>query len=142
MDVPKYFLSVFGKPKPPNKDTVESGIYHPDSKFVPFPAKLGDILLIYCTIGYKEYSMSVPGVGIVLQINNREIHYRFLPLTKPISKDELDDYLDLTDKKKFSNIRFSSYWFFEISRDSFLRSVKDHNIFWEQITGLVEDAHK
>jgi hypothetical protein len=133
MDAPKYFLSVFGKPKLPYKDTVESGIYHPDSKFAPFPAKQGDILLIYCTIGYKEYSMSVPGVGIVLQTNSREIHYRFLPLIKSISKDELDNYLDPSDKKKFSNIRFSSYWLFEISRDSFLRSVKDHNIFWEQI---------
>ena len=130
MNAPKYYLSVFGDPKPPDKDTIESGIYHPDSKFAPFPPEPGDFLLLYCTAGYSEHPMKVPGIGVVLETTNTEIHYRYLPLTKTISKDELDDKLDPTDKKKLSNIRFSSHWLFEISRQSFLSAVADRGVLW------------
>jgi len=130
MNAPKYYLSVFGDPKPPDKDTIESGIYHPNSRFAPFPTEPGDFLFLYCTAGYSEHSMKVPGIGVVLETTNEEIHYRYLPLTKTISRDELDRKLDPTDKKKLSNIRFSSHWLFEISRQSFLKAVGDRGVLW------------
>ncbi len=43
----KYFFAMFGDPTPPLKDTVESGVYHPDSKYAPFPPNVGDVLLLY-----------------------------------------------------------------------------------------------
>lgn len=128
MNAPKYFLSVFGDPKPPDKDTVESGIYHPNPKFVPFPTDPGDFLILYCTSGYLEYSMCAPGIGVVLDTTETEIYYRYLPFTKPISKDELDINFELVDKKKLSNIRFSTYWLFEISRHSFLATIGDRRV--------------
>jgi len=112
------------------KDLTLSGVYHPDPKFAPFPTEPGDFLLLYCTTGYAEYSMSIPGVGVVLVTTNSEIHYRYLSLTKMISKYELESKLDSTDKDKFSNIRFSSHWLFEISRRSFLNAVADRGVFW------------
>jgi len=130
MNAPKYYLSVFGDPKPPDKDTIESGIYHPNSKFAPFPPEPGDFLLLYCTAGYSEHPMKVPGIGVVLETTNTEIHYRYLPLTKTISRDELDRKLDPIDKKKLSNIRFSSHWLFKISRQSFLKAVGDRGVLW------------
>lgn len=130
MNAPKYYVTVFGDPKPPHKDTIESGIYHPDLKFAPFPTEPGDFLLLYCTMGYSEHPMKVPGIGVVLKITNSEIHYRYLPLTGTISKGELDDKLDPTDKRKLANIRFSSHWLFEISRQSFLDVVADRGVIW------------
>jgi hypothetical protein len=130
MNAPKYYLSVFGNPKPPDKDIIESGIYHPNVKFSPFPTEPGDFLLLYCTAGYSEHAMHVPAIGVVLETKNTEIHYRYLPLSKTISKYELDNKFDQTDKMKLSHIRFSSHWLFEISRQSFLNAVADRGILW------------
>jgi hypothetical protein len=130
MNAPKYYLAVFGDPKPPDKDTIESGVYHPDPKFAPFPTEPGDFLLTYCTAGYAEHAMSIPGIGVVLETANSEVRYRYLPLTRMISRCELENKLDSTDKEKFSNRRFSSYWLFEISRQSFLNAVADRGVLW------------
>ena len=130
MNTPKYYLAVFGDPKPPDKDTIDSGIYHPDPKFAPFPTEPGDFLLLYCTKGYAEHAMHIPGIGVVLETASSEILYRYLPLTKTITKHELENGLDPTDKKKFSNIRFSSHWLFEISRQSYLNAVADRGVLW------------
>ena len=130
MIAPKYYLSVLGDPKPPGKDTVESGIYHPDPKYAPFPTKPGDILLLYCTSSYIEHAMRVPGIGVVLETKSTEIHYRYLQLSRPISKYDLDNNFDLEDKNKFSNIRFSSHWLFEISRQSFGGALGDRAVVW------------
>lgn len=130
MNAAKYYLCVFGDPKPPDKDTIESGIYHPNLKFAPFSTEPGDLLLLYCTAGYSGHPMEVPGIGVVLETSNAEIHYRYLPLAETISKDELDRKLDPLDKKKLSNIRFSSHWLFEISRQSFLKAVGDRGVLW------------
>jgi hypothetical protein len=130
MKAPKYYLSVFGNPEPPNKDTIESGLYHPDLRFGPFPTEPGDFLLLYCTAGYSEHAMEVPGIGVVLETKETYIYYRYLPFTMAISKSELDSKFNQRDKIKFSNIRFSSHWLFEISRESFLNVVADRKILW------------
>ena len=128
--IPKYFLSVLGDPKPPDKDEVGSGIYHPDSKYYPFQPEPGDVLILYCTSSYKEYFMRVPGIGIVLAKNDTEINYRYLPLSRPIYKTEIDVKFEGDDKKKFDNRRFSSHWLFEISKNSFLNALSDRIIVW------------
>ena len=130
MSVPKYYLSVLGDPKPPDKDTVESGVYHPDPNYAPFPTKPGDFLLLYCTRNYIEHAMSVPGIGVVLETKSTEIHYRYLPLSRSISKYDLDNNFDSEGKKKFSNIRFSSHWLFEITRQSLVGALGDRAVVW------------
>lgn len=130
MKNPKYYFMVFGNPKPPGKDTIESGIYHPDVRFAPFPTEPGDIALLYCTTSYSEHEMRVPGIGIVVGTETSKIHYRYLPLTETISKHELDMKLESKDKMKLANIRFSSHWLFEISRQSFLNALGDRRILW------------
>lgn len=127
---PRYFVSVFGNPEPPEKDKIESGIYHPDSKYSPFPTEVGDILLFYCTGSYAEHAMQVPGVGIVLRVSDKEIHYRYLPFIKKIYKDELEKYLDSAGNEKLKNIRFSSHWLFEISKQSFVNCTENRPFAW------------
>jgi hypothetical protein len=130
MNPPKYFLAVFGEPSPPEKDVVESGYYHPDSTFSPFPTQKGDLMLLYCTGSYGEYWMEVPGIGIIIDVNNIMIEYRFLPLSKTISKSIIDKKFEPNDAEKFKNIRFSSHWLFEISKESFRRVMDNRNIKW------------
>lgn len=130
MSSPKYFFAVFGDPNPPHKDTIESGIYHPDPKYAPFPTEQGDVLLLYCTGSYDEHSMQTPGIGIVLFTEDYAIRYRYLPFSQSISKTTVENELQPADAQKFANRRFSSHWLFEISRDSFVRVVADRTIMW------------
>ena len=130
MNNPKYFLAVFGDPRPPGKDVVESGFYHPDPKFAPFPTQRGDLMLLYCTGSYDEYWMRVPGIGIILDVKDIVIEYRYLPLSKAISKDTIDQEFEPNDAKKFKNIRFPSHWLFEISKESIVRVIDNPVIKW------------
>jgi len=130
MNDPKYHIAIFGDPKPPEKDAIESGVYHPDMKFAPFRIDPGDFLLLYCTGSYTEHAMRVPGIGVVLEIVGSKIRYRYLPLREAASKYELDDKLEPMDKERFSNIRFSSHWLFQISRQSFLNIVAERGVLW------------
>jgi len=130
MRSPRYLFATFGDPAPPEKDRVESGIYHPDPKTAPFPAEPGDILLLYCTGGYAEHSMEVPGLGVVLHRTDEIISYRYLPLSKPISKDKIEACFLPDDITKFNNRRFRAFWLFEISRDSFAATVGIPAISW------------
>jgi len=74
--------------------------------------------------------MRVPGIGVVLETRNSEIRYRYLPLAEIASKNDLDNKLNSPDKQIFSNIRFSTHWLFEISRQSFLNIVADREVLW------------
>lgn len=130
MKKPKYYFMVFGNPRPPGKDRIESGIYHPDVKFAPFPTEPGDIVLLYCTTSYSGHEMRVPGIGIVVGTETSQINYRYLPLTETISKHELDLKLEPKDKRKLSNIRFSSHWLFQISKRTFLNVLGGRGILW------------
>ena len=121
---------MFGDPKPPEKDTVESGIYHPDPKTAPFPTRPGDLLLLYCTDGYHEHSMQIPGIGVVLYTTNEIIGYRYLPLSKPIPKDRIGKHFLQADLEKFKNRRFSTFWLFEIAHASFVATVGISDIAW------------
>ena len=130
MIAPKYFFAVLGNPEPPGKDTVESGIYHPDRRYAPFPTRPGDVLLLYCTARYSEHPMQAPGLGIVLKTDNESVEYRYLPLSQPLSKERIEHGFQPSENKKFESIRFASHWLFEISRESFAKAVGDQAIRW------------
>ena len=130
MTPPKYFFAMLGDPEPPGKDTIESGIYHPDPNHAPFPTKPGDVLLLYCTAGYTEYPMQAPGLGIVLDSKDRSVEYRYLPLAQPVSKQRIEQQFQPSDTDKFRNRRFAGFWLFEISKESFTRAVGDQAIMW------------
>ena len=130
MTPPTYFVAVLGDPQPPGKDTVQSGIYHPDRRYAPFPTQSGDVLLLYCTGGYSEHAMQAPGVGIVLDTDDESVEYRYLPLSQPVSKDSIEHAFQPSDNDKFKNIRFASFWLFEIPRESFAKAVGDQPIRW------------
>jgi hypothetical protein len=130
MNTPTYYVVVFGNPEPPEKARVESGRYHLGIRGTNIPGENGDILLPYCTGSYSEHFMSVPGIGIVISKDNDSIFYRYLPLSKPISKDRIDQSFTAEDRDKFSNIRFDSFWMFAISPESFRKCVGDIPIDW------------
>ena len=121
---PSFYVTVFGDPKPPGKDKVESGIHHPDENRSPYPTKPGDILLLYCTGSYHDHFMQVPGIGVVIETKSTSIHFRYLPLSKPISKYEIDASFDDDDKEKLKLIRFSSHWLFKISKTVFQKRLE------------------
>jgi hypothetical protein len=129
MDRPRYFVAVFGDPRP-DKDAVDSGVYTPDSKYAPFPTRPGDVMLLYCTTGYAAYSMQVPGIGVVLRVDRNNIGYRWLPFTQPIPKATIDVSFDPDDLVNMGNIRFSAKWLFEVSQKSFLKTISDRAIAW------------
>ncbi len=130
MKEPRYFLAVFGDPIPPDRDAVESGKYYLGTTKVAITAERGDILLLYCTDAYSEHSLSVPGIGVVLTKYNDCIFYRYLPLAVPISRDQILGSFTEEDKRSFLNIRYNSFRMFEISRQSFLDTVRNASINW------------
>ena len=130
MERPKYYFAMFGDPDPPKKDKVESGTYHLGIRGTDIPGEPGDIILLYCTSGYMEHFMEVPGIGIILNKDTESIYYRYLPLSSPISKEYIDKYFADDDLAKYNNRRFSSFWCFEISRESFCGVLRNISINW------------
>ena len=130
MKKPSYFLAVFGKPEPPDKDPVDSGRYYLGIRGTDTPGERGDILLLYCTASHVENFMSVPGIGIVLTKTKDSIFYRYLPFSSPISKDHLDKTFTDEDRGKFTNIKFNTYWLFDISHESFSNAIRGSIIDW------------
>jgi len=123
---------MFGEPTPPDKDTIESGVYHPNANLAPFPVRPGDILLLYCTENYPEHAMQAPGFGVATRIDKTVIEYRYLPFTEPIYKSNLEQAFRPEDLDKFKNRRFSTFWLFEISRESFAAAIGQTTIAWPQ----------
>jgi hypothetical protein len=130
MDSPQYFFAMFGEPIPPAKDTIESGVYHPDSKLAPFPVRPGDILLLYCTENYPQHAMKVPGIGVATHIDDTVIEYRYLQFKESLPKSKLEQAFKSGDLEKFNNRRFSTFWLFELSRESFVATVGQSMIEW------------
>lgn len=134
MNSPKYFVAVFGDPQPPDRDLIESGHhYHPKCRAAHQATAVGDVLLLYCTGTYPKRQWTVPGIGVVLGIDENSVIYRLLPLKHPIPKARMDAALEQNDAKSFGQIRFDTYWFFEISAKSFAEIVKNQEINWPNI---------
>ncbi|MCI0561663.1 MAG: hypothetical protein MN733_24505 [Nitrososphaera sp.] len=127
---PRYFFAMFGEPDPPDKDTIESGVYHPDARLAPFPVMPGDILLLYCTESYTKHAMRVPGVGVATRVDDTVVEYRYLPLKESLPKSKLEQAFRPDDLDKFNNRRFSTFWLFEIARASFVATVGQSTLEW------------
>jgi len=130
MKKPTYYVAVFGKPEPPDKDPVDSGRYYLGIRGTDTPGERGDILLLYSTTSYADNIMSVTGIGIVLTRTKESIFYRYLPFTSPIPKDQIDKVFTDEDRIKFTNIRFNTYWLFDISHESFRNATRGLIINW------------
>lgn len=130
MKNPSCYLAVFGKPEPPDKDTADSGRFALGIRGPDTPGERGDLLLLYCTASCAENFMSAPGIGIVLTKTKDSIFYRYLPFATPISKDHLDKTFTDEDRKTLTNMRFNTYWLFDISHESFSNATRGLLIDW------------
>ncbi len=130
MNAPHYFFAIFGEPAPPKKDRIESGVYHPDPRRAPFGAKPGDLVLLYGTNTYDDQDARVQGVGVVAGTDDQRVEYRYFPLSRPIPMHTVEQGFEPADAEKFQNRRFATFWFFEISRESFVRIVGDRTLSW------------
>lgn len=130
MKEPKYYVAVFGDPKPPERDVVESGKYHLGGRGTGIAGERGDILLLYCTDSYAKHPLSVPGIGIVLTRFSDYLFYRYLPLSVPVGKDRIDAFFTEEDKRNFSNVRSDGFRMFEISRQSFRDALEGVSVAW------------
>ena len=117
---PRYFLAVFGDPTLPDHVTVEEGHFGVYSGW-PRDLEEGDHVLLYCTGSYRLYPKSVPGVGVVEEVDheNQRFFFDYRRLTKRVPLDELRLALHPDDRVKLANIRFDSFWFFPIKPKSY-----------------------
>jgi len=53
--------------------------------------------------------MQVPGLGVVLHVDNETVRYRYLPLSKPVSKERIEQEFLPGDLAKFRNRRFYTF---------------------------------
>lgn len=130
MKKPAYYVAVFGKPEPPDKDTPDSGMFFLGKRGADTPGERGDILLLYSASGPAGSGMYAPGIGIVLTKSKEYIYYRYLPFSSPISKDTLEIALTDDDRKIFSEVGSNKYWLLAISHDSFRNATRDASIVW------------
>jgi hypothetical protein len=130
MKNPMYYVAVFGKPGPPDKDTVDSGRYPLGIRGPDTPGERGDILLLYRTDGQEENPGVVTGMGVVLTKNRESIYYRYLPFSSPLPKDQIERGFTDEDREKLKEIRSNTYWLFEISRESFGNAARSVAIKW------------
>ncbi|MBE0605692.1 MAG: hypothetical protein IH610_05310 [Deltaproteobacteria bacterium] len=127
---PAYFVAVFGKPEPPEKDTVDSGRYPLGIRGTDTPGERGDVLLLYCKDSHGGNSNIVKGIGVVLTKNREAIYYRYLPFSSPLSRDQIEKTFTDDDREKLLRIASNSYWLFEISGESFRNATRGVVISW------------
>ena len=116
----RYYLAVFGDPTLPDHVTVEEGRFGVSSGWPRELAKY-DHVLLYCTESYRLYSKSVPGVGVVEEVDhdNRRFFFEYRKFDKRIPLEELRLALYPDDRVKLANIRFDSFWLFPIRPRSY-----------------------
>ncbi len=117
---PGYYLAVFGDPTLPDHVTVEEGHFGVSSGW-PSSLAEGDHVLLYCTGSYALYPKSVPGVGVVEEVDhdNRRFFYDYQRLDNRVPLDDLRLALHPDDRIKLANIRFDSFWLFAIAARSY-----------------------
>jgi len=130
MKKPTYYVAVFGKPEPPDKDTADSGRFYLGLRGTDTPGERGDIMLLYSAAGNEENMMSAAGAGIVLTKTKDSIYYRYLPFSSSISNDQLDNAFTEEDRNKLISIRSNTYWLFDISQESFSNATRGVLINW------------
>ena len=120
----RFYLAVFGNPMLPGHVTVEEGHF---GVSVGWPESIapGDLVLLYCTGGYARYPKSVPGVGVVEEVDygQQSFTFDYEPLSQPVPLEALRFVFEPVDAAKLRNIRFNNHWLFEIAAESFGRAV-------------------
>ena len=117
---PRYYLAVFGDPTLPDHVTVEEGHFGVNSGW-PHDLAEGDRVLLYCTGSYRLYPKSVPGVGVVEEVDHeyQRFFFGYHRLQKRVPLEELRFALHPDDRNKLANIRFDSFWLFPIKPKSY-----------------------
>ena len=100
--------------------TVEEGHFGVSSGW-PLELAKRDHVLLYCTESYRLYSKSVPGVGVVEEVDhdNHRFFFEYRRLDKRVPLEELRLALHPDDRVKLANIRFDSFWLFPIKPRSY-----------------------
>ena len=124
MKEPRFYLAVFGNPMLPGHVTVEEGHFGVHAGW-PESIAPGDLVLLYCTGGYARYPKSVPGVGVVEEVDygQQSFTFDYEPLSQPVPLEALRFVFEPVDAAKLRNIRFNNHWLFEIAAESFGRAV-------------------
>ena len=120
----RYYFAVFGNPWLPGHVMVEEGHFGVNAGW-PVSIAPGDFVLLYCTGGYAQCPKSVPGVGVVEEVDHdrQSFFYAYERLSRPVPIDELRFAFEPEDAAKLGNIRFKNHWLFEIEAASFWRAV-------------------
>lgn len=132
MDAPQYFVLVFGNPEP-GRDRVESGVYRAEAKYPAFSANSGDLTMLYCTDGYRDYPKQVPGIGMVLKAEADVIYYRFIPFKQPLPKSLIDTTFEPDDAKNMNLLHQTYHRAFTVSKQSFARTVASAEFAWDKL---------
>lgn len=130
MKNPAYYVAMFGKPEPPDKDSADSGRFFLGKRGADTPGERGDVLLLYAQAGPAGTVMSAPGIGIVLTKTKEYIFYRYLPFPSPLTKERIEEGFTEEDGIKWSGIGSNTYWLLEISAESFRNAVRGAGIAW------------
>ena len=120
MRAPRYYFAVFGNPWLPGHVTVEEGHFGVNAGW-PEGIAPGDLVLLYCTGSYARYAKSVPGVGVVTEVDpeQQSFLYDYEPLSRAVALADLRFLFEPRDAAKLANIRFNNHWLFEIAPESF-----------------------
>jgi hypothetical protein len=114
---PRCYLAVYADPNVPGHVTVESGRF--GNPRMPANMRPGDMVLLYCTTTYSGYAKSVPGIGIVTEVDHtlHDFLYDYMPLAQPAPLEFVRFAMTDGDRERFANIRHD--WLFQISSESF-----------------------
>jgi hypothetical protein len=130
----QYFLTVFGEPKPPDFNFVQSGVYPAAKGCQPFDVARHDILLLYCTDSFGDpFRKKSPGIGVVLEADRKIIYYSPMIFEQPIPLEKIKEHFEREDAEKMRSLDLPQNWIFEINRQSFMRTVADQKIAWGQL---------
>jgi len=129
--MPNYFCIVLGDPTPEGKNQVEQGWYKPANHGYRDYPEPGDLILFYCTSNYKEHPQQVPGIGIVVEKNEkRKLTYTYLPLQTPLLRDELLQRVGPDEQHRLENLHIVQNFLFPLDRASFARVMDGQTIEW------------
>lgn len=130
---PKYFIAAFAF-KHYHTDPVD-GEHYPVG--VPLSGRdldvrKGDVMLLYCCGDYPGYYKEAPAIGMVIATETTEdgytVHYRYLPLDRPVQRQTINGSLEVDEKNYFINP--GNNFLFEIKNTSFRKALKDRYIDW------------
>lgn len=116
----RYWLGVFGDPDVDGHVAVEGGTFG-HHRGLPEQMAVGDVFLCYCTGTYRRYARSVSGLGVIRAVERERggFTYDYRPFAEPLPSSLLRFRFTEADRWKLGNIRWDTFWLFEVSAASF-----------------------